>query len=327
MRRTRICSAVVALLSATTLLLRAVPARAVSEGNLDSGSPPLFPFVVHITTNDEFDPNTQRLCSGVLISPAFVLAAGHCVKGQRTCGGAAGSYSGFASAQVRLAFQAIEPPEASHNAELSGFIQMPNGFPLDPCSGAQTAQDIALYQLDTRIRLSKVQPLHPPTADAALCAQAGFTLPAMPVVTVPTCRGLVGPIPYSFTGTLVGYGPTNMWTYKTEDNKGALYTWTPQRNWRTDSGWGESAVSSDGISAYYYQNSWFWRTTPAFCPVTPVARSSCRTARFLSSAASPARRIPTLQTSLPLCSPASLPSPGSPAPPQGSTRLTTSVSS
>ena len=57
-----------------TILLVCQSAMALSGGNEDTGSSPLFPAV-------GFVRNEDRACTGILVTPAHVIVANHCITG------------------------------------------------------------------------------------------------------------------------------------------------------------------------------------------------------------------------------------------------------
>jgi hypothetical protein len=136
--------------------------------------------VVHIQVEDELG-GTRHGCSGVVISPAFILAANHCVTGA-TCGGPP-TYSGLGRAWIfaRLVPGGTEGgdpgappspgfgPDYTHNAlrpsggafnvtTPSGSIALRIHQAVDtqciPGNEGASTQDISIIQLDQRIPMT-----------------------------------------------------------------------------------------------------------------------------------------------------------------------------
>lgn len=121
-----------------------------------------------------------------------------------------------------------------HTLQRSGLVRGRKNAEIDSCSRFDSSRDIALFQLDTRVPSSVALPLHPPTT-AFSCLDAGTD-------------------PGNFSGTLVGYGRTEV--FSPIDSP-------PARTFSISAGWGR--ISTDGSgNEYTYTNHWI---VPFFPPI------------------------------------------------------------
>jgi hypothetical protein len=157
----------------------------VRDGNNDDNND--FPFVGRWV-----NPTFNTLCSGTLITPTWVLTAGHCVTGSTSQNFSSaviqnsinGNYTVFFGTQPQTGFSARHSFTLNGNTPNIGAITQliyPNGrnnplstrkttaYSVNIFTGSDSYRDVALIQLDQRVQISQIRPLHPATEDFTFC--------------------------------------------------------------------------------------------------------------------------------------------------------------
>jgi hypothetical protein len=168
---------------------------AVANGLLDPGE---FSYVVYI------DLPGGGYCSGVLVTPGYVLTARHCVTGDNwKCApqAAEGTTDDETKGNYTIHFNLSVPNQSfttAHTYTIETDDHRTYKYPvpvlsndkIDSCSKADSSVDFALLRLDHRVPVSSVRPMH------------------VPLLSYPSCAHSPD-VPTSFQGTLVGYGGTD----------------------------------------------------------------------------------------------------------------------
>ncbi len=130
----------------------------IQNGIIDSTNE--FPFVGALTN---VNSQTNRFCSGTLITPYWVMTAGHCFT--------TGSNTQGTDFDFVLDFDLPSAPSSRifhHTAAKSGPVLVRTTVPVDIMDLDSVSRDIALFRLDARVPSSVTKPLHPPIAPSDL---------------------------------------------------------------------------------------------------------------------------------------------------------------
>ena len=196
--------------------------EAIQGGTQDSSGA----FRAVVSLADIGDPSPQD-CSGVLITPRWIMTARHCINGD--------DLSVNGNIRVFFAFDpaALGAPFVDHTFAVSGSVIMRSPDPsVDEADDEDIAMDVALFRLDERV-------------------PAGVASPIFPSLTPNACPG------GDFTGTLVGYGPDNEPTLDPPGLCGDLSS-DAIRRFSASSGWERSDEDTGSV----YRNHWTIATNP-----------------------------------------------------------------
>ncbi|MFW5740925.1 MAG: hypothetical protein ACOC1F_11230, partial [Myxococcota bacterium] len=168
------------------------------------------------------------------MTPAYVLTAGHCVVGAGKCWLdplAEGEPLNTSQDDARIVFRSNAGTDfhtvgpAGVHTYINPYTNQPNAIdsliqhPVDQCVDNDAARDLALIQLDERIPMADVYPLHVP-------------------LFKDSCRDKLDMD--GFTARLVGFGGYEAFSHK-------------RRAWRQSSGWEREGAGNAAL----YQNAWF----------------------------------------------------------------------
>jgi hypothetical protein len=195
-------------------------------------------YVGALFRSDDENPDSPVKCSATLITPLWVLTASHCIRGlYRPCAPPfPDPEPSFTNQDFDVIFE-LFPSEADvtalkfehHNGISGNIITLPTEQ-TDECSHDDAARDLALIKLDQRVPLSVLTPKHPPLPGD--CTSES-----------------------SFTGTLVGFGPTTG-LYFDVDN------YLVTRVYKDSDGW----ELFTEVHGNYYDNVWAVPPAPLWLP-------------------------------------------------------------
>ncbi len=212
----------------------ATTSQAVGAGTNDQENK--YTFAVGLTRPGD----THVFCSGVLITPVWVVTANHCITGES---GDKCAY-GYPFVPPDLS-PSLDPPVGSFDVVFNfdpidatglgrrfthtGPITVRLKRQIDSCSATDAASDIALVKLDSLVPSNVAKPRHPP----------GF-------LGRGTCE-----LHNSFEGLLIGYGNKSLYdAVVTHDGYGI-------RNYAASDGWEHNDVGTTGDAVF--DNSWDMR--------------------------------------------------------------------